>query len=139
MNRRRFSTRRFLTGLALMTFAWVSQAPSALASCACMCVDGAPYNVCTSGFTGQTQETTQECTTALAGDCPVPEPVPTTTPIGEQTGSDAVNVAGAHSGLDCRPRQVYRPDLAEHKVYTVCMPEKWVTAQTKRSDRKNGR
>jgi hypothetical protein len=42
-----------------------------------------------------------------------------------------VNAAAATNGLDCRPRQVYRPDLGRHKVYNVCMPEKMAKDEEK--------
>ena len=131
--KKRFSlTQRTLSGLALTLSAWAFQAPVAFAACECLCVDGAPYNVCTEGFAGQTQETTQSCTDALATECPVPDPIATTEP----TAADSVNAAAVANGLDCKPRQVYRPDLGRHKVYTVCMPEKWANAQTKRAAKK---
>ncbi len=132
MNKSYFPGQRTLSGLALVLSAWAFQAPAAFAACECLCVDGAPYNVCTEGFAGQTKETTQTCTDTLATECPVPDPITTTEP----TAADPVNAAAVANGLDCKPRQVYRPDLGRHKVYTVCMPEKWANAQTKRAEKK---
>ena len=78
MNKSYFPGQRTLSGLALVLSAWAFQAPAAFAACECLCVDGAPYNVCTEGFAGQTKETTQACTDILTTECPVPDPITTT-------------------------------------------------------------
>ena len=133
MNKRYSPTQRTLSGLALMLSAWAFQVPTAYAACECLCVDGAPYNVCTSGFAGQTRDTTQACSDMLATDCPVPDPV-TATQVTPTTTTEPA--AASATGLDCKPRQVYRPDLGRHKVYKVCMPQKWAKAQDKRAAKK---
>lgn len=86
-------------------------APNAVAECACMCVDGVAYEVCIGIVTTQIQ--TQQCTEQL--QCPTApgsEPSDPVEPPAETAGND----------LDCRQRQVYRPDLGEYKLHTVCMP-----------------
>ena len=126
---------------ALMAMALIAP-PAAAETCACMCVDGEPYYVCNSGFGGYTQEPTPSCTEQLADTCPTPgaQPEGQTTedpPSSPEpaTEPDPVNAAARDNGLDCKPRQVYRPDLAAHKVYTVCMPSAMAAAQTRRSER----
>jgi len=115
---------RVLLAPLLMLTAAIIAPSAAQANCGCLCVDGAPYNVCTYGFTEQTRETTADCTAQLSTACPVPDPGVTGGDESETSEIPApVNAAAREHGLNCKPRQVYRPDLAEHKVYTVCMPE----------------
>ena len=140
MNKRYSPTQRTLSGLALVLSAWAFQAPTAFAACECLCVDGAPYNVCTEGFAGQTTETTQACTEALATDCPVPDPDTAAAldqdTTGEPAAEDPVVAEASKNGLDCKRRQVYRPDLGRHKVYKVCMPAGLAVSEAKRAEAK---
>jgi hypothetical protein len=123
---------------AALTAATLSSAATAAESCACLCVEGAPYYVCNS-FSGSTKQPTDACTAQLADACPVPDTEVPTGPAGspEQVPEtpEPVNAAARANGLECQPRQVYRPDLAEHKVYTVCMPEALVAAKAQRVEK----
>lgn len=105
--------------LALSLGAMFASAPSALAACACMCVDGSPFNVCT-GFVN-TQEQTPECDALAcpAVDEPAPDPV-TTTP--DPVEDPVAVIDPPHPGLVCERRAVYRPDLGKYKKYKVCKP-----------------
>lgn len=94
--------------LALGTWA---AAPNAMAECSCMCIEGVSYEVCTGIIT--TQAETAECTEAL--QCPAPGDSEPGDPVEPPAGS-------TDAGLDCRQRQVYRPDLQEYKLHNVCMP-----------------
>ena len=96
-------------------------------------MEGAPYYVCNS-FTGSTQQPTEACDAQLADACPAAPDTqtstdPATAPDEVSEEPTPVNAAARANGLQCQPRQVYRPDLAEHKVYTVCMPEAMAQAK----------
>lgn len=128
---------RSLLAPAVVLSAMLSTPATAAESCACLCVDGAPYNVCNS-FAGSTKQPTETCDAQLADTCPAPDAAPDVeTPIDPPVTSveehDPVNAAARANGLDCQPRQVYRPDLAQHKVYTVCMPQQAMAATKARS------
>jgi hypothetical protein len=97
-----------LAALLLALGTW-GAAPNAMADCSCMCVEGVAYEVCIGIVTTQTQ--TQECTEQL--QCP--------TAPGSEPG-DPVEPPPENADLDCRLREVYRPDLGEYKLHTVCMP-----------------
>ena len=108
--------------LLLALASWAA-APAAVAECSCMCVDGVSYEVCTGIVTTQAQ--TEECTAAL--QCPAePEPTEPEDPPADDT-TDTVD-----SDIDCRKRNVYRPDLGRYKEYTVCMPAAWSAAHERR-------
>ena len=98
--------------LALSLGAMFASAPSALAACSCMCVDGSPFNVCTGFVT--TQEQTAECDALACPTVDEPAPNPAEEPV-------AV-IEPPHPGLECERRSVYRPDLAKYKQYKVCKP-----------------
>jgi hypothetical protein len=80
-----------------------------------MCVEAVAYEVCTGTLTSQT--ITQNCTEQL--QCPT-----------DPTGTDPGPVVEPPEGseLDCRVRNVYRPDLGEYVEHTVCMPAKQTQA-----------
>ena len=105
---------------ALLALATWGAAPSAVAECSCMCIDGVSYEVCIGVVTTQTE--TQQCTEQLqCPTAPETDPGESVEPPAETAGQD----------LDCRQRQVYRPDLGEYKMHTVCMP----AARTEAHDR----
>jgi hypothetical protein len=109
---------RFCSMVALSLAAMIVAAPSALAACSCMCVDGAPYNVCT-GFVS-TQEQTAECDLL---ECPtVTDPPAETSGDGTTVEEPVAAIDPPHPGLECERRSVYRPDLGQYKKYKVCKP-----------------
>jgi hypothetical protein len=108
---------RLCSMLALGLGAMVGAAPSALAECSCMCVDGAPYHVCT-GFVS-TQEQTPQCDAEL--ECPTVDPTGTSEDPPPEDPPIAT-VEPPHPGLQCERRSVYRPDLGKYKKYKVCKP-----------------
>ncbi len=108
--------------------------PGASAACSCMCVQGVAYEVCTDIVT--TQAVTDQCTASL--QCPADTSTPTDTGTGSTTDTGTAGGGGvadssgdqtaADGGLDCRVRDVYRPDLQKYVPYKVCMPEKLAEA-----------
>ena len=116
MNGFRHSSASTAAALLLGVVGWGLASPAA-AACSCMCVDEVAYEVCT-GIVS-TQAITAACTTQL--DCaavPVEEPAPAP----EEPAPPVEPPASAGTDLDCRRRNVYRPDLGHYKPYTVCMP-----------------
>ena len=98
------------------------------AECACMCVDAEPMYVCTGGFVNS-QTTTTECSAQL--QCPaVTDPPPDVVPPITHANNPDVP-----PGLECRPRNVWRPDLGRYKEYRVCSPRHLVASNDGDQDR----
>ncbi len=106
----------------------VPMANAAEAGCACMCVDAEPMYVCTGGFVNS-QTTTTECSAQL--HCPaVTDPPPDVVPPITHANNPDVP-----PGLECRPRNVWRPDLGRYKEYRVCSPRHLVASNDSDQDR----
>jgi hypothetical protein len=100
---------------------------TAAAECSCMCIEGVSYDVCT-GFLN-TQTVTPACTESL--QCPedpsVTEPVDGgNTDTGSGDGAQPENPDTA--GMDCRMRNVYRPDRGRYEPHPVCLPARAAAA-----------
>lgn len=117
--------KKLLASAGLMAAATLAYLPgTAAAACSCMCVDGSPDWVCTTGGFGSTAEPAPDSCAVM--ECPVTTPPADTTDPG--TGGDTPPVADGGTveppepGLVCKRRSVYRPDLGKYKTYKVCHP-----------------
>ncbi|MFU8816202.1 MAG: hypothetical protein ACNA7W_12705 [Pseudomonadales bacterium] len=112
---------RSLMTLILAVGAWAFAAKAAAAECECACVDEVAYEVCTEGmFTFRSS--TDECSESL--QCPLLSETTTETPYGELVEAPE----GVDGDLDCRMRNVYRPEIGEYRPMKVCMPAEVASA-----------
>lgn len=113
MNHR--SITRSLSVALLATAGW-GFAANAADDCECLCVDDIGYKVCTQSFLRVTT-VSEECSALL--QCPALA-ADITEPLSEEQIEPPAELADL--GVDCRLRNVYRPDLGEYKPHKVCMP-----------------
>ncbi len=133
--------------LALLMSVWAPSATAQTAAnpfgCSCMCMEGSPRWICSAGFstnepascqetqcpavsdaggetgsTGGTQRSADNGSTGSTGSSDAP--------AGDVAGSGAVveppvaQDGSTMSGLECRMRKIYRPDLGRYKRHKVC-------------------
>ena len=109
---------RSLMALILAAGTWGFAATAAASDCECACVDGVAWEICTGFFSYEGPST--KCADVL--QCPVEEEV-------NETRSELVEApAGIDEDLDCRIRNVYRPEIGEHRPMKVCMPAEVASA-----------
>ncbi|MCB1685203.1 MAG: hypothetical protein KDI31_11980 [Pseudomonadales bacterium] len=120
-----------LSSMLFLLAGFAGYAPGALAqnACSCMCTDaGTAQWMCSTPFSTQAPEScaATQCPVAGSGTDETPtDTPPVTDPTDEVTdpvadGTDVVEPPAA--GLECKRRNVYRPDLGKYKTYKVCKP-----------------
>lgn len=123
-----------LSSVLVLLAGFAGYAPGALAqnACSCMCTDtGTAQWMCSTPFSTQAPEScaAMECpvvgspgTDTPPATDPVEEVPPPTDEVTDPVAGGGDVVEPPAAGLECKRRNVYRPDLGKYKTYKVCKP-----------------